>query len=99
MKTKKCKQCGEEKDLETGFHNAPGSSDGKQTYCRQCSSKNSMMSKMLAGGTSYWDDGYLTEWEHFNAALEHYAEIFDCPALLKHKVGRRKAHRKSKFDK
>ena len=50
----------------------------------------------MAGGTSYYDDGYATEWEHFNAALEHYAVIFDCPSLVRHKVPPRKAHYKRK---
>lgn len=92
---KECKACWEWKE-RSEFHHSPTAKDKCQSYCKVCASKKSKFSKMLAGGTSYYDDGYATEWEHFNAALEHYAEIFDCPSLVRHKVPPRKAHYKRK---
>ena len=41
-KTKTCSHpnCGEEKDLETGFHDSPGTVDGKHSHCKECRNKH-----------------------------------------------------------
>ena len=82
---KKCKMCGESKSLDN-YYNAPRSGDGKQTYCKPCSTIRSVQSKIDNGEAWYHRDGFATEWEHFNHALERYAQIFDMPRLTRYKV-------------
>lgn len=82
---KNCYKCKQNKPL-TEFHDSPSAKDGKQSYCKKCCFLTSMESKMRNGGAWYMVDGYPTEWEHFNAALDQYAKVFDMPQLTRYKV-------------
>lgn len=82
---KKCRKCKEQKPVEL-FYKAPRSLDGLQSYCKKCSHEKTVESKLKYNDAWYMEDGYGTEWEHFNAALECYAEIFDMPRLTRYKV-------------
>lgn len=60
--------------------------DGLQSYCRECMYTEMRKSKLKNSTSLVAADGCLSEKDHFNKALQHYAKIFDCPALLKHVV-------------
>jgi len=81
---KKCRKCNQEKLLEQfGFQKR--NNDGRQSYCKECNLQVQKESK-LKNKKEYWhQDGYMTEKEHFNSALEQYAKVFGMPELLKHK--------------
>lgn len=82
---KKCRRCEQIKPV-TEYHNAPRAGDGLQSYCKPCSLEMTNESKIRIGERWYHRDGYATEWEHFNAALECYSKIFDMPRLTRYKV-------------
>jgi len=82
---KECKSCWEWKDTSQ-FHHSPSAKDHLASYCKPCTVKRSMESKIKNGEMWYHRDGYATEWQHFNAALETYARIFDMPRLTRYKV-------------
>lgn len=84
MVTKKCAKCKEEVPVSE-FGKAPRNSDGLQSYCNPCNYLVNRESQLNRGKKFWHQDGYLTEAEHFNAALEHYAELFNCPSLINHK--------------
>ena len=82
--SKTCPKCNTEKLLdEFGFQKR--NKDGRQTYCRSCAYEFMKKSAIKTGAKPWHQEGYATEVEHRNAALEHYAEIFGVPSLLKHK--------------
>lgn len=83
MVTKFCKKCKE--DLPVSRFNKGRQKDGLQSYCISCNTQLNKESQ-LRNKKQWWNkDGYLTEKDHFNAALENYAEVFNMPQLLKHK--------------
>ena len=42
---------------------------------------------MLRRGVEwYMKDGFISETDHFNAAIENYAKVFNMPQLLKHLI-------------
>lgn len=82
--TKNCPRCNEEKLMnEFGFQ--PRNNDGRQTYCKGCAYKANQKSKMKNSNAPHAVEGFTTEKEHFNAALEQYAKVFNMPSLLNHK--------------
>jgi len=86
MKDKLCKKCGEVKPL-TEFHKAPrNTGTGYASYCKPCVTKNAAISNLNNKVNWYQEDGYMTEKEHFNAAIENYAKVFNLPSLLRHKL-------------
>ena len=83
MKSKQCKKCLEVKDVEN-FTHQPRNKNGLNSYCKKCTSDGAKASK-LKHKVEIWNvDGYDSEKEHFNAALAQYAEVFNCPQLLKY---------------
>ena len=83
MKNKQCKKCLEVKDVEN-FTHQPRNKNGLNSYCKQCTSAGAKASK-LKHKIEIWNvDGYDSEKEHFNAAIKQYAEVFNCPKLLKY---------------
>lgn len=84
MKNKKCTKCEQVKPLHQ-FYFIPAS----QVYssqCKPCNTKSSSFSAALKKGKQWAVDGYESETAHFNAAIKLYAEVFDCPQLLKHLI-------------
>ena len=80
---KKCAKCKEYKPYTE--YSKGQNSDGYQSYCRPCNYIQNTKSKIKYGDKPWHRDGYATEKEHFNAALEHYAELFNLPQLTKYK--------------
>ncbi len=84
MKNKQCRKCLEVKDVEQFNHMPRNKKDGLNSYCKKCTYEGSKASK-LKHKTEYWHaDGFDSEKEHFNYALQQYAEVFNCPQLLKY---------------
>lgn len=85
MNYKNCRKCDNALPLTQEFFGLqPRNKDGFQSYCHHCQKDLNRESKLKSKTTYYTADGFATETEHFNAALQHYSKIFDCPALLKH---------------
>jgi len=82
---KHCSRCKTEKPI-TEFHPNPKMASGLNSWCKECGNEATKLAKAKKKGAEWALQGYKNETEHFNAALEHYAEIFNCPALLKHKI-------------
>ena len=86
MKNKVCAGCKEELPIEM-FQKAPkNTSTGYHSYCKDCNRETMWKSKIRNGDKSWHRNGFRTEEEEFNYALRVYAEVFDCPALLKHQT-------------
>jgi len=83
--TKRCTKCETVLPATFEYFSKQGrNSDNLQTYCRACNRKMSSKSQGLKANKIWAIEGYDNSQEHFNEALKHYADIFDCPALLKH---------------
>ncbi len=80
---KHCPKCETVKPISE-FGNNPRNRDGKQVYCKKCYLVENKKSKLRRKKEWYHEDGFLTEEDHFNYALRTYADIFQCPSLLKH---------------
>ena len=78
-----CPKCDTIKPI-TEFGKQPRQKDGLQTYCKACCLIENRKSKMRSGETQYHRDGYMTEDDHFNAALRLYSQVFNMPQLLNH---------------
>ena len=86
MQDKKCKRCGQVKPV-TEYHKAPrNTGSGLASYCKPCVAENSRESMLRRGVEWYMKDGFISETDHFNAAIENYAKVFNCPQLLKHLI-------------
>ena len=83
MVTKVCAKC--KKELPIDQFNKGVNKDGYQSYCKPCNKEINKLSKLKNGNESYHQDGFMTEKEHFNAAIEQYAAVFNLPSLLRHK--------------
>lgn len=84
---KTCRKCNVEYDATPeNFAPQKRNSDNLQTYCRKCNYKMSSINKGKKRGSMWAVEGYANPDEHYNAALKHYAEIFNCPKLLKHVI-------------
>ncbi len=85
MPDKKCTRCKQVKPV-TEFHKSPCSKDRMQSHCKRCMTETAMISALKNGEKWYHRDGYMSEKDHFNAALENYAKVFNMPQLLKYKT-------------
>jgi hypothetical protein len=83
MEQKECVKCKEVKPLEL-FYPRPNRSDGRDSYCKECTKANSKVSSLKNKKRWFNEDGYISEKEHFNAAIRQYAEVFNCPSLIRH---------------
>ena len=85
MKTKVCAKCKEEKDVSE-FSSFTKNLDKLHSYCRPCN-KETMYESKIRRGVKRWErNGFKTEEDEFNWCLNHYAQIFDMPQLLKHRT-------------
>ena len=83
MEQKECVRCKQVKLLDL-FYPRSNRSDGRDSYCKECTKEKSKESQLLHK-QNYWHvDGYSSEKEHFNAAIKEYAKIFNCPNLTRH---------------
>jgi len=84
MEEKLCSGC---KRLLQIFNFYPNKrySDGYNCHCKECVKEAANQSKLRNKERWYNADGYINEKEHFNAALEQYAEVFNLPSLLRYK--------------
>jgi len=80
MNRKLCRHCNKSKPINE-FGPRKKSADGLQIWCKICITK----SNALCNNQLWAKEGFESATDHFNAALEHYAKVFNCPALLKHK--------------
>ena len=80
---KKCTRCQQVQTLDN-FHSNPKMKSGLNSWCRKCGSEATRIAKAKKKGEEWALLGYNSEIEHFNEALKHYAEVFNCPNLLKH---------------
>ena len=83
--TKKCTRCKQVLPV-TEFHHSPCNNDGLQSHCKKCIIEGAKISAFLNGEKWYHKDGFMSEEDHFNAALEQYAQVFNMPQLLKYKT-------------
>lgn len=82
--SKTCPKCNTEKLMdEFGFQKR--NKDGRQTYCRGCAYDEMKKSAIKNGDKPWHLEGFTSEKEQFNAALEQYAKVFNMPSLTKHK--------------
>lgn len=85
MTYKNCRKCDNAFPLTQEFFGfQPRNKDGYQSYCNHCQREENKKSKLRKKDSIWSQDGYATATEHFNAAIQHYAKIFDCPSLLRH---------------
>jgi len=80
---KQCTRCKQVQTLDN-FHPNPKMASGLNSWCRKCGSEATRIAKAKKKGEEWALLGYNSEIEHFNEALKHYAEVFNCPNLLKH---------------
>lgn len=52
--------------------------------CKECEKIASQESQLRNKKKWFNKDGYISEKDHFNAAIRQYAEVFNCPSLLRH---------------
>jgi len=84
--TKTCGCCKKELPATSQYYSAaPRNKDGFQTYCRKCQQAKSQLAQAKKRGMEWALEGYESSNDHFNKALDHYAEIFNCPSLKRHK--------------
>mgnify|MGYP003657465801 FL=1 len=83
MKNKQCRKCLEVKDIDN-FTHQPRNKNGLNSYCKTCTSEVAKASKLKHKTERWHQDGFESEKEHFNHALAQYAEVFNCPQLLKY---------------
>jgi len=88
MKTKQCVHCKKEKPT-TEFNKCGTSISQLQSWCKVCAKVGFAKRK----GRQWAVDGFENADDHFNAALELYAKLFDCPELVKHKTHNNKINR------
>ena len=81
MKERKCINCKKVKP-SSEYNKSSTALDGLQSWCMVCSRVGHAKRK----GEWWALEGFESATDHFNAALEHYAKIFNCPTLIKHKV-------------
>ena len=79
-----CLQCNKVLPISS-FGKCTTCKDGYYRYCKKCANRNSKKSSFKYQRTAFNQDGFLTEKEQYNAALEQYAAVFNCPNLLKYK--------------
>ena len=84
MDSKFCMQCNNDLPI-SNFGKCKSCRDGYYRYCKTCANRNSKKSAFKYQYKDFNQDGFLTEQEQFNAALEQYAAVFNCPNLLKYK--------------
>ena len=82
MVTKVCSKC--KKEVSIDQFNKGQNRDGYQSYCKPCNRETNKLSKLRNGNENWHQDGYASEKEHFNAAIKHYAELFNLPSLTRH---------------
>lgn len=83
MEQKECRQC---KEVKPAFEYYPrlDYADGLSSYCKTCTKNNSKQSLLDNKKKWFHEDGYISEKDHFNAAIKNYAEVFNLPSLLRH---------------
>jgi len=82
-KEKECRKC-KVVQPASNFYPRLNYDDGLASYCKECTKINSRQT-FLNQKTKWFNvDGYLTEKDHFNAAITQYAEVFGLPSLLRH---------------
>jgi hypothetical protein len=52
--------------------------------CKECEINASKESQLKNKKKWFHEDGYMTEKDHFNAAIRQYAEVFNLPSLTRH---------------
>ncbi len=57
---------------------------GYYRYCKPCANIQSKKSALKYQKKHFNQDGFITEKDHFNAALIQLAEVMNKPSLLKH---------------
>lgn len=80
---KHCRKCEITKPI-TEFGKQPRQKDGLQSYCKACCLDENKRSKFRQQDTQYYRDGYMTEDDHFNAAIRLYSQVLNMPQLLNH---------------
>lgn len=86
-KYKNCRKCDNAYELTLEFFSKqPRNKDGYQSYCRHCQRDQVRQSKMKNKTTLASQDGFMSDKDHFNRAIQHYAKIFNCPQLVKHVI-------------
>ena len=83
MEQKECKKCKVVKAV-FDFYPRPNHKDGLDSYCKKCVMVNTKESQLNNKKKWFHEDGFISEKDHFNAAIRQYAEVFNCPSLLKH---------------
>jgi hypothetical protein len=83
MESKECRRCKEQK-LLTLFYPRANRLDGRDSYCIECTKEVAKESALKHNYSWFHEDGYNSEKEHFNAALQQMAKVFDMPSLLKY---------------
>jgi len=84
METKVCSCC--RKLLEIiNFYPNKRYTDGYNCYCKVCVIQNTKKSQLKHKTEWFMQDGFMYEKDHFNAALEQYAQVFNLPSLLKYR--------------
>jgi superfamily II helicase len=82
--TKKCSCCKLDLPIIL-FYNNKRAKDGKQEICKTCARERVKQTQLKSNLEPHHWDGFYSEKDHFNAALDQYAKVFNMPSLLKYK--------------
>jgi len=81
---KTCNKCGVTYDnIHKSFPLLTTTEIRYSKYCKTCKHDYKSKRSAIMYNTEWGLAGYECEQDHFNAAIKHYAEIFNFPELLK----------------